>query len=105
MLSEQAIEQRLVAVLKRRESDVALEVVALAPQVFHLERNLLLDRRDLRREQAAEPELLTLPLVEGNTLVQQRVREQVDATIGHGDRTAGPKGGEYVGARTLDPSG
>ena len=44
VLDEDPVEEGLVAVLERRQADVALEVVALAADVLELQADLLLDR-------------------------------------------------------------
>ena len=43
MLRQEAVEQGRVAILERRQPDVALEVVGLPPQVLQLQAQLLLD--------------------------------------------------------------
>ena len=54
VVGQDPVEERLVAVLQRRQPDVALEVVRLATDVLELERDLLLDRRDPGRQEAAQ---------------------------------------------------
>ena len=71
VLREQSIEQRRVAVLERGEPDVALQVVVLDAQVLELEGDLLLDRQDAVREQAAEVERVAFVGREGEVLGQQ----------------------------------
>ncbi len=71
IVDEQPVEQGLVAVLERREADVALEVVGLAPDVLQLEGDLLVDRRHARRQQAVEAEGIPLAGGEGRALVEQ----------------------------------
>jgi hypothetical protein len=44
MVEQEPIEQRFVAILERRQSDIALEVVRLVAQMFKLQKHLLLDR-------------------------------------------------------------
>ena len=49
---QHAVEERLVAILQAREVDVTLEVVLLPAVVLEHARDLLLDREDVRRQQA-----------------------------------------------------
>ncbi len=79
VLEDDPIEQCLVAILQRRQADVALEVVALAADVLELEADLLLDLRRPRREQAAQTEDITFAVVEPRVLVQQGSLEKVGA--------------------------
>ncbi|HET6713463.1 MAG TPA: hypothetical protein VFI59_07120 [Actinomycetota bacterium] len=79
MIDEHPVVQGLVPVLQRGQADEALEVVGLAPQVLHLERDLLLDRRDADGKQSAKPEAISLFLGERGVLVQQGVFEQLHA--------------------------
>ena len=65
VVAEDAVEQCLVAVLERREADVPLEVVALAPDVLELEADLLVDVDDARRQEPTEAERVALLLGEG----------------------------------------
>ena len=73
VVGEQSIEQRRVAVLERGEADVLLERVGLDPQVLELELDLLLDRQDPSREQAAQPERLALLAGKARSLVSSRL--------------------------------
>ena len=86
VVGEQPVEQRRVAVLERGEADVLLERVGLDPQVLELELDLLLDRQDAGREEAAQPERLALLGREREVLRQQAAAEQGRA----GDRDAAP---------------
>ncbi len=80
VLDEQPIEERFVAVLERREPDVLLEVVfALATQMLEFEGHLLVDRENPRRQEPAQTEPVALVVVEGEILVQNRIREDVNA--------------------------
>ena len=80
VLDEQPIEERLVAVLERREPDVLLEVVLpLPPQMLELEGHLLVDRENPRRQEPAQTEPVAFVVVEGEILVEDRVREEVYA--------------------------
>ena len=81
VLGEDAIEERLVAIMERRQADVALEVVGLSPDMLQLERHLLLDDRDARGQEPAQAERVALRLGEGGALVQQRLPDEVAATL------------------------
>ena len=59
--------------------DEALEVVALAAEMLHLDGDLILDRRDADRQEAPEAESIALLLGEGRVLVQKRVLQEFDA--------------------------
>ena len=76
VLGEQPVEQRRVAVLERGQPDVLLEGVVLAPEVLELEVDLLVDRQDPVREQAAQPERVALGRGEGEVLGQQPAAEE-----------------------------
>jgi hypothetical protein len=76
VLGEQSIEEGRVAVLERGQADVPLQVVVLDPQVFELERHLLVDREDARRQQTVEPERIALVVGEGEILGQQPTAQQ-----------------------------
>ncbi len=70
------MEQGLVPVVERRETDVPLKVVRLAPDMLQLEGDLDVDVHDPRRQQPAQPQLVALIVGEGGVLVEERVREQ-----------------------------
>ena len=55
VFDEQAIEERLVAVLQGRQADVLFQVVALGPQVLEFEGHLFVDRQLTRRQQTLQP--------------------------------------------------
>ena len=76
MLGEQPVEQRGVPILERRQPDVPLQGIGLHPQMLQLEGDLLLDREDAVREQAAQAEGVALPVRESEVLRQQAVAEQ-----------------------------
>ena len=104
VVGEQPVEERRVAVLERGEADVLLERVGLDPQVLELELDLLLDRQDAGREEAAQPERLALVDREREVLGEQPAAEQGRA----GDRDAGRTTGHDVvergGQRLHGPS-
>ncbi len=54
----------------------ALERVVLAAEVLELELDLLVDRQDAVREQAAQPERVALGLAEGEVLGQEPAAEE-----------------------------
>ena len=76
VLGQQPVEQRRVAVLERGQPDVLLERVVLAPEVLELEVDLLLDRQDPVRQQAAQPERVPFDVGEGQVLGQQPAAEE-----------------------------
>ena len=76
VVEEDAVEQRLVAVLEGREADVPLEVVGLVADVLQLEADLLVDVDDARREEPAEAEGVALILGERGVLVEDGIGEQ-----------------------------
>ena len=80
VLGQDAVEERLVAVLQGRQADVALEVVRLAADVLELEGDLLLDGRDARRHEPAQAERVALVVGEGGALVEQRLGDQFAPT-------------------------
>ena len=61
---DQPVKQRFVAVLQGTEEDVALKLGVAAPEVLVRARELLLDRRHVRRQQAEQTELAPLILGE-----------------------------------------
>ena len=81
VLDQDPIEERLVAVLQRREPDEALEIVALSPDVLELEADLLVDRGHPRWQQAAQAENVPFGLVEAGVLVQERLLEKLGAGL------------------------
>ena len=82
VLEQDPVEERLVAVLERREPDEPLEFVALAAVLRDLEGDLLFERSHARRQEPAEPEDLSLLLGERGVLVQQRLCQQLVSTVG-----------------------
>ena len=82
VLQQDPVEERLVAVLERREPDEPLEFVALAAVLRDLEGDLLFERSHARRQEPAEPEDLSLLLGERGVLVQQRLRQQLVSAVG-----------------------
>ena len=84
VLEGQAVEERLVAVLQARQVDELLEVARLRLEVLVGPVHLLVDVAHGRRHQAAEVELVALPLREGGALVGERVQQQRPSLLGHG---------------------
>ena len=72
MIDQQPVEERLVAVLQRGETDVLLEIVTLAAEMLQLEGDLLLDCHGSPRQQAAKSECRSLVLGESSVLVDRR---------------------------------
>ena len=77
VIDEQPVEECLIAVLQRGETDVLLEVVSLAAEMFELEGDLLLDGHGSPRQQAAESERRPLVGGESSVLVDRRAVEQL----------------------------
>ena len=88
VLDKEAIEQRLVAVLERGESDVPLQVIWLAPDVLQLQCDLLVDRGHARRQQAVQAVQIAFPRRERRPFVEERLRDQV-VTATPDEATAG----------------
>ena len=76
VIADHAEEQRLVAVVQRVQRDILVERIGQVPQLLKHALHLLLLRVDMRRQQAAQPERVTLLLGEGRALVQQRVVQE-----------------------------
>ena len=89
VLRQDPVEERLVPILEGCQADVALEVVGLAADVLELEGDLLLDRVDTRRQEAAEAEHIALLVTEGGALVEERLADQLAASAV--DRQAKPR--------------
>ena len=107
VLDEEPVEQRLVAVLERGQADVPLEVIGLAPDVLELQRDLLVDRRHARRQQAVQAKGVALTGREGRALVEERTRHQVVAVALDGElrgRTVHHGSGRAEGSRVHDPT-
>jgi hypothetical protein len=73
------VEQRLVAVLQRFEQHVAVQGLLQLAQILEDAPLLLLLAGDVRRQQAAQAELVALGIGEGGALVQGRITQQRDA--------------------------
>ena len=76
---QQHVEQRLVAILQRGEKDVALETAGLALEILVRSGELLVRRRNMRRQQAKEAQCTPLPFGERAPFVQQRTLEHLPA--------------------------
>lgn len=77
VLEQQAVEERLVAVLQGGEADVALEGGGLRHHRVVRALDLLLDGLDAARQQALEPKPSALFLGERRPLVEERVSQDV----------------------------
>ena len=73
------VEQRLVGVLQPAQEDVALEIGLLVAQRVHPAADLVLERADMGRQEAVQPERVALGLGERRALVEQRIGQQVRA--------------------------
>ena len=76
VVDEEAVEQGLVAVVECGQTDIALEVIALAPDMLQFPGDLLVERRHARWQQAVEAKGVTLAGREGRALVEERLREK-----------------------------
>ncbi len=82
VLDQHPIEEGLVSVLERRQTDELLEVINLAPDLLHLERALLLDRHHARGQEPMQSKQVALTFGERGILVQERVLEQLGPPVG-----------------------
>ena len=78
---DQPVEQRFVAVLQGAEKDVTRKLGVATPEVLVRARELLLDRRHVRGQQAEQAEFTPLILTERAAFVVQRVVEQRQSTF------------------------
>ena len=76
VVEEEAVEERLVPVLKSREEEVALHLVGAATEVLVDARALLVFGGDSRRQQAVQLQLAALLGGEARPLVEERVFDQ-----------------------------
>ena len=79
MLGHQAVEQRLVGILQPAQQHIALEIGLERMQGFHAAADLHLERADMRRQEAVQPEGVALVVGERRALVEQRIGQQVGA--------------------------
>ena len=85
VFGQHPVEQGLVPILERRQTDEALEIVGLAAHVLELERDLLLDRGDAGGQQTAKGERVALLVGEGRALVEQRLADEVATATADGE--------------------
>src|SRR5262249_12234937 len=77
---EERVEERLVGVLQLAQEGVALEIGLEAAQYLEPARHLLVERADMRRQEAVQMEEVALGLSKGRALVGQRpVKELIPA--------------------------
>ena len=110
MVNQEAVEERLVAVLQSGEEEIALHVVPGALIVLVGAGALLFFRRDAGREEAAEPEGFALLDAEASSLVEKWIVLQRFAAREHGSVPLSRRGidpllephhvGQYRGNRT-----
>ena len=79
VVEEQPVEEDLVRVLERAQVDVPLEVVGLSRVRFVSARHLLVERFDVRRQEALQSEVASLVLGERRALVHERQIEDFRA--------------------------
>src|SRR3974390_515659 len=82
---KQSVEQHLVAVLQAAQEDIARKIVRQPPERLPATVNLLLERRDVGRQQPVQLEPVALLLGERGSLVQERIVEKVVAEYGSFD--------------------
>ena len=76
IVAHDAEEQRLVAVVQRVERDVFFQIVGQAAQIDQYALDLLLHRKHMRGQEAAQSQRVALGFREGSALVQQRIAQQ-----------------------------
>ena len=79
VVAHDAEEQRLVAVVQRVERDVFFQIVGQAAQIGQHPLDLLLHRKHMRGQEAAQPERVALRFGESGALVEQRIAQQRQA--------------------------
>ena len=84
VIDQHAIEQDFIAILKRAEGHVPLEIVVLAVEILQHAVDLHVLRQDRGGQQASQAERLPLGLGEGRAFVQYGVVEHLDPSIGVG---------------------
>jgi hypothetical protein len=65
ILDEESVEERLIAILERRQTNVSLEVIGLAADMLELQPDLVLDRGHARRQQTVQAEGVAFMCCEG----------------------------------------
>ena len=83
VIDQQPVEERLVPILQRRETDVLLELVTLSAEMLELEGDLLFDRHGSPRQEAAKSQRRSLGLGESSVLVDCRAVEQLPTPRRH----------------------
>ena len=73
VVDEQPVEERLVAIVQRNESDVLLQIISLAADMLELKLHLLLDGGHAPGQQPAKAELIPFRIGERDILVQARL--------------------------------
>ena len=76
VVAHDAEEQRLVAVVQRVERDVFFQIAGQAAQIDQHTLDLLLHRKHMRRQKAAQSQRVALGFREGSALVKQRIAQQ-----------------------------
>jgi hypothetical protein len=71
VIKQQAVEQCFVAVLKRCQPNVLLDVIRLTAQMLQLQDDLLLDRRHPPGQEPAQAQVVTFLHTERGVLVNQ----------------------------------
>ena len=89
VLCEQSVEERLIPILQRSKTDVALKWILLPANLLQLDSDLLFKRKDGCREESVEPKESALILGKRRVLIQRGAAQQRLATLLYGDRWEG----------------
>ena len=89
VLCEQPVEERLISILQRSKTDVALKWILLPANLLQLDGDLLFKGEDGCREESVEPKKSALFLGKRRVLIQRGAAQQRLATLLYGDRREG----------------
>ena len=89
VLCEQPVEERLISILQRSKTDVALKWILLPANLLQLNGNLLFKREHGCRKESVESKKSALILGKRRVLVQRGAAQQRLATLLDGDRREG----------------
>ena len=89
VLCEQPVEERLVPILQRSETDVALKWILFPADLLQLHGDLLFKRQNGCGEESVEPKKSALIFGKRRVLIQRGAAQQRLATLLDGDRREG----------------